>query len=706
MRAQQEILEFMRSKAYRPLTFKELAKEFNLASHDLRPFQVILADLEKDGLIIKTRKDRYGIPERMNLIVGRLQGHRNGFGFIIADDSTIEDIYVALENMNGAMHNDRVIARPYKKHRSEGKVEGEIIRIISRANEKVVGRMEKARHLGFVVPDNHRLFYDIFIPANRQMGAKEGDIVVAKIEKWPAARRNPEGKIIEILGSPDEPGIDIESLIYRLDLPRNFSRAALKEADLLPEGISEEQMANRLDLRDKLIFTIDGEDAKDFDDAISLEPLEGPWQRLGVHIADVAEYVKENSPLDKEGRQRGTSIYLVDRAIPMLPERLSDNLCSLQPHKDRLTLTVFMEIHKKTGEMRTYDICETVIKSKRRLTYTEVNGFLKGGKGPDDKDLAGTLQEMAGLAKVLKRARSQKGSIDFDLPEPFIDLAEDGTPLAIIKKERGPGETLIEEFMVITNETIAEYFCYREMPFIYRIHEVPDSDDMQELKEYLANLGYYVKEKDGKVESKALQVVLEQAKGRPEEKLIQMVVLRSLKQARYHWMNLGHFGLASKYYTHFTSPIRRYPDLVAHRILKETLDLGSLSKTRLDQLEGQLPIISRHSSEMERRAMEAERESVDIKMVEYMANQVGREFNGHISSVLPFGLFVELDNLVEGLVHVSSLTDDFYHYQEKKHLLLGERKRKIYRLGDPVKIKVDKVNKTLSEIDFVLVEDC
>ncbi len=703
MSARQEILEFMRGRTYRPMTFEELVEEFGLARKDREPFAQLLAELEKDGAIVKTRKERYGIPEKMNLVVGVLQGHRKGFAFLLPEDPEQPDIYIGLENMNGAMHRDKVIVRRLKKGKGE-KEEGEVIRILERANEKVVGRLEIVRNIGFVVPDDPRIYYDVFLPPDSMKEAREGDKVIVKIEKWPRGRRNPEGKLVQILGGEGEPGVDIESLIYRLGLPREFSRQVEGETRQIREEIPEEIKKKRLDLREKLIFTIDGEDAKDFDDAVSLEITGNSQAQLGIHIADVAHYVREGTELDKEARERGTSIYLVDRVIPMLPEKISNGVCSLRPHEERLTISLLLDINMETGELIDYNFAESIIESKYRLTYKEVNRALENGESLwEGEELFKTLRRMEHLANVRRKERNRRGSIDFDFPEPYLELDDNGIPVAIHRRDRGIGEILIEEFMILSNEVIAEHFYWRELPFVYRIHERPDLGDIKELNEFLHTFGFHIKEENGEIKPKDIQTVLEKIKGREEQRLIQTVVLRSMKQARYHWMNMGHFGLASENYTHFTSPIRRYPDLVVHRILKEVMTSGSLSPRRIGHLEEMLPDVTRHSSDMERRAMEGERESVDMKMVEYMEGKVGEEYDGIISSVMAFGFFVELENLVEGLVHVSTLTDDYYHFLEKEFALQGERTKKLFRLGDKVRVRVDKVNRMQGEIDFTLI---
>lgn len=701
MQARKEILNFMHGKAYRPMTLEELARAFDIPPKEWKYFEEILSTLEQEGAIIKTRKERYGIPEKMNLVVGRMQGHKKGFGFIIPDSEQLEDVYIGLEHMKGAMHNDRVVARLYKKEMEE-KPEGEIIRILERANTIIVGKYEKTRNLGFVLPDESRLYYDVFIPEGQDQGARDGDKVVVKVEKWPKPRRNPEGRVIDILGPKDSPGVDVMSLIHRLNLPKSFPKKVHQEAQEVQKEIKEKDLLQRLDLRDRQIFTIDGADAKDFDDAISLENIEGEGVRLGVHIADVSEYVQEGNYLDQEAKERGTSVYLVDRVIPMLPEELSNDICSLKPQEDRLTITLFMDIHLETGEIQNYSFHRSVIQSQYRLTYEQVNEYLKGEAEPEDKELLKTLRRMEHLANVLSKNKKARGSMDFDFPEPVIILDDQGHPVDILRRNRGMAEVLIEEFMVKSNEVVAEHFAKRELPFIYRIHEQPDIQDIQTLNEFLHNFGFHIRERKGELSPGSFQTVLEKVKGRREERLIHTVLLRSLKQARYSVQNVGHFGLASPYYTHFTSPIRRYPDLIIHRLLKEHMERGTLSSFRLEQLDSLLPQIARDSSDRERRAMEGERESVDMKMVEYMEERVGNIYKGIISSVQPFGFFVELENLVEGLVHVSALTDDYYHYVEREQALIGHRRRKVYRLGDPVQIQVDKVNRDLNEIDFVV----
>lgn len=690
----------MKEKAYRPMNTGELMKEFDVEFGEYQIFQEILDSLEQEGKIHKTKKERYGVPERLNLAVGVLQGNPRGFAFLIPDAEDAEDVYISLEKMNGAMHQDRVKVRLLKSSYLD-KAEGEVVQILKRAHKTIVGRVEKARRVIFVIPDEKRIFHYIFIADDNKMSIKEGDKVLVKITKWPHKKRGPEGKIVEILGDASTPGIDMISLMHRLNLPREFPAGVLDYSAKIKEEIPERELQNRLDLREKLIFTIDGADAKDFDDAISLEMQNEKTVCLGVHIADVSHYVQESDILDQEAFERGNSVYLVDRVIPMLPEKLSNQLCSLQEGVDRLTISLLMDIDWETGKVLKADFQESVINSKKRLTYDEVNQVLKN-ESSIAKELDQKLLTMNRLAQLLKKNKEEGGSIDFDFPEAQVELAEDGTPLAITKRVRDQGEMLIEEFMILANSITAKEFAQRKIPFIYRVHEAPDLLDLKLLNEFLHNYGYHIRENEGEIDPKAYQNVIEKVKGTPEEKSIQRVILRSLKQARYSVENFGHFGLALKFYTHFTSPIRRYSDLIVHRLLKEKMNQKKFTSSRKDELNNSLPEIARNCSSLERKAMEAERESVDLKMVEFMEKRIGETYQGVISSVTAFGFFVELDFLVEGLVHVSTLVDDYYHFQEGMHLLIGEQTRKVYRLGDQVQVVVNRVSRELNQIDFLI----
>lgn len=704
MATQERILQYMREDAYKPLTIEELVSVLKIRKDEIGSFSAVIDEMERAGYIVKTRRGRYGMPEKMNLVVGRLHGHQRGFGFIISDSPGIEDVFIPAEGMNGAMHNDRVIARISGKSSSERSREGEIIRILERANKTVVGCFEKNKSFGFVNPDDARIHYDIFIPGDEIHSAKTGQKVIVEILKWPERRRNPEGRIIEILGQKDKPGIDILSIIKKHNLPELFPYKVIRQTEKIPDTIREVDLKGRVDLRNKRIVTIDGEDAKDLDDAVSIELLENGHYLLGVHIADVGYYVPENTPLDLEARERGCSVYLVDRVIPMLPPILSNNICSLNPGTDRLTISVLIEIDD-TGKVVAYDIKPSVIKSSERMTYNNVTKILEGSDTELLKKYDYLLEDfrnMRDLCKILNEKRKIRGSIDFELYESKVILNKEGKAVDIIRKERTFSDQIIEEFMLICNEVIAEHIYWLNIPFVYRVHEEPDPEKILILKNILHNLGYSVS-KMREIKPKTLQEILNRVKGEREEKVINMMLLRSLKQARYSELNLGHFGLAVNYYSHFTAPIRRYPDLVIHRIIREHLE-GKMTQGRQEYLNKIISNIAKNASERERIAEEAERESVDLKKVEYMEDKIGMEFDGIISSLTSFGMFVELENTVEGLVHVSNMLDDYYIFYEDKLIFQGERTNKTYRIGDPVTVKVIKVSKELIQIDFELVE--
>jgi len=697
------ILEFMKERAYNPMAAEELLDNLELQRMDMADFLQILREMEAEGDIIKTRKKRYGIPEKMDLVVGRLQCNQRGFGFVLPRDEMYEDIYIPADGINGAMHNDRVIAKIIKGKTEGARTEGEIIRILERANKKVVGTFEKSRNFGFVVPDDPRILDDIFIARNDTMGAKEGDKVVAEIVLWPGKRRNPEGNITEILGHRDDIGVDVLSIIRSYDIPEKFSDNVLEEAGALSGDISDIELKNRLDLRDMRIVTIDGADAKDLDDAVSVEKLPSGDFRLGVHIADVTHYVKENSLLDREAYGRGTSVYFLDRVIPMLPGRLSNNICSLNPKMDRLTMSVFMNINGR-GDVVDYEIHESVIRTSERMTYSDVSDILEKND-PKLKKRYGYLVEdfknMQKLHEILGRKRAERGSLEFEFDENKVILDDAGKPIDIVRVERRTADRIIEEFMLVCNQTVAEHMYWLGVPFIYRVHEEPDSEKIEAFNEFIYNFGYSIKGIK-KVHPKALQGLITKVKGKKEERVINTLMLRALKRARYYHKSLGHYGLAVEYYCHFTSPIRRYPDLVIHRILKETLK-GRINQKRTEYLKEFVEKAAFQSSERERAADEAEREVEDMKKVEYMADRIGEEFEGIVSGVTAFGMFVELDNGIEGMVRVSYMVDDFYHFDDKKYMLLGERTKKTYKIGDAVKVQVLKADLADNKLDFTLV---
>lgn len=703
-----EIRDYLENFAARPMTEDELIAQFNIDTvEDIQEFKNMLSLMEADGKVIFTRKQRYGIPEKMNLIVGRMQGNAKGFGFLIPDNPLLKDVFVKSDLLNGAMHNDRVIVRLDKTTLVGKRQEGEVIRILKRANQRIVGTFESSRNFGFVVTDDKRISQDIFISKKDTMDAKDGDKVVVEIIQWPEKRRNPEGAVIEVLGNKRDPGTDILSVIRKYQLPEEFPPEVLKAADGIDTTISEKDLEGRKDLRALPMVTIDGEDAKDLDDAVTLEKLPNGNSYLGVHIADVSYYVREGSILDKEAVNRGTSVYLTDRVIPMLPKRLSNGICSLNAGEDRLAMSCFMEIDHQ-GEVVDYEICQSVIHVKERMTYTNVNKILKD----QDHELIDRyqgyvelFQEMERLAMRIREKRLRRGAIDFDFPEVKVKLDEKGKAIALIPRTRNIAEQIIEEFMIAANETVAENYYWMEVPFLYRVHEEPDADDLQELNDFLSSFGYFIKSSGVEVDPLAFQVVVSKVKGRPEEKAVNTVMLRSMKHARYAPDALGHFGLASQFYSHFTSPIRRYPDLAIHRVIREIIEEGSITAERHKKLSNLMAFYGEQSSLREKIAEDAEREVTDMKKVEYMKQFVGDVFEGIISSVTSFGLFIELENTVEGLVHVSAMADDFYQFNDKLLMLVGEHTRKTYRIGDKVKVQLVRVNVDERVIDFELVND-
>ncbi len=700
----ERIVAFMRDKAYKPLLFKELIMVLDVPEEDIELFTQVIDELEEEGRIFKTHGKRYGVPSRLNLVTGRLQGHERGYGFLIPDDELMEDIFIPADSLNGAMHNDRVVARANKKSSSDRRMEGEIIRILKRTNTTLVGTFENSMSFGFVVPDNKRISGDIFISKSEFHGAKKGQKVVVEILKYPEARRNAEGRVIEIIGDRSETGVDILSIIKSYNLEEDFPEDVLNQANSVSETVTEEMIQGRRDLRGLRMVTIDGEDAKDLDDAVSIEMLENGNYRLGVHIADVTNYVTENSPLDMEALDRGTSVYLVDRVIPMLPRKLSNGICSLNPQVDRLSFTVMMDIDKN-GKVYNHEIFESVINIDERMTYTNVFRILV----ENDQELikryshvAPDFYKMQELALILRKKRFQRGAIDFDFDEAKVVLDEKGKPIDVKRYEITIANQIIEEFMLACNETVAEHFFWTNTPFVYRIHEDPDEEKIHNLNEFLYNMGYSIKGIN-KIHPRALQDLLEKVKGTRHERIISTVMLRSLQKARYSSESTGHFGLAAKYYCHFTSPIRRYPDLIIHRIMKLYLK-GGMSEEKISQLEGILPEIAKQCSERERGADEAERESEDLKKVEYMKAHEGEIFEGIIANVTSFGMFIELDNTIEGLVRMSSMEDDYYNYDQTHYCLIGERTRKIYRIGDTVKVILAKADIAARKIEFILVE--
>lgn len=702
----EKILTYFKESGTKPLAVHELEQELNIQeAAEFKDLVIALNELEEAGELVRTRKNRFGLPEKMNLVRGTIQMHSKGFAFLIPDEPDEADIYIHSSDLGSAMNKDRVLVRVEKRQHDGDRAEGTVVRILERAVSQVVGTFENEGSFGFVIVDDKRIPNDIFIPKKAMNGAVTGHKVIARITKYPEGRMSAEGEIIQILGHKNDPGIDIISIIHKHGITVDFPEEVLEQAAATPDAIQPEDLEGRRDLRDEVIVTIDGADAKDLDDAVMVKKLDNGNYKLGVYIADVSYYVKEGSPIDKEAFERGTSVYLVDRVIPMIPHRLSNGICSLNPQVDRLTICCEMEIND-AGEVVNHEIFPGVIKTTERMTYHDVNKILVD----HDKELrekfaplVPMFEEMEELAKILNKKRMKRGAIDFDFKEAKVLVDDEGKAVDVVLRERSTGERLIEEFMLAANETIAEHFHWLDVPFIHRVHEDPDDGKLETFFEFLAGLGIHVKGTANDIHPQALQKVLNDIKGEPEEMIISKLMLRSMKQAKYDPQSIGHFGLATEFYTHFTSPIRRYPDLIVHRLIRKYLFNNELDPKTQREWKEKMPEIARHTSEMERRAVDAERETDDLKKAEYMQNKIGEEFTGLISSITNFGMFVELENTVEGLIHVSYLTDDYYHYDERSQALIGERTANMYRVGDEVEVRVVQVNLDERAVDFELV---
>lgn len=702
----QLILDYFKDSGVRPLSVSELEEELQMTSADqFKKLVQSLNELEYAGELVRTRRNRFGLPEKMNLIRGKIEMNKKGFAFLLPEDEHLSDIYIHANDLASAMNGDTVLVRLDKEGVLEHRPEGTIIRIIKRANRQLVGTYEDNGSFGFIVPDDRRIVNDIFIPQDKSNGAVDGHKVIVEITTYPEGRKSAEGEVVDILGHKNDPGVDILSIIHKHGLRLDFPNDALKQAAEIPDTIKESELAGRRDLREETIVTIDGADAKDLDDAVRVEKLPNGNYLLGVYIADVSYYIDEQSPMDEEAYARGTSVYLVDRVIPMIPHRLSNGICSLNRGQDRLTIGCEMEINE-SGKTVNYEIFQSVIKTTERMTYENVNKILveKDETVRDEfNELVPMFENMEQLATILREKRMGRGAIDFNFKEAQVLVDEAGKPTDVVLRSREIGERLIEEFMLAANETVAEHFHWLEVPFIHRIHEYPDEGKLEHFFEFLAGLGHIVRGKAGDVHPLELQKVLKRIKGEKEELVVSKLMLRSMKQAKYDPASIGHFGLATDFYTHFTSPIRRYPDLMVHRLIRTYLLEGDLSPKTVNKYKDELPDITKHTSVMERVAVETEREVDDLKKAEYMKDKIGEEFNGIISSVTNFGLFVELENTVEGLVHVSYMTDDYYHYNERHQALIGERTGKVYRIGEQVKIQVINVNIDERAVDFELI---
>lgn len=699
----ENILHLMREETYSPMGEDELMKIFSGSKSERKIIRKILWEMEEEGLIYRTKKSKYGIPEKMNLYVGRLSVHQRGFGFLETPNEGEEDIFVPAGAMNGAMNGDKVIVRKVRSETSLSKMEGEVIKITERAVISVVGRYEGSKRFGFVVPDDSRITEDIFIPKKYASGAKTGDVVLCKILEYPKRGRNAEGKITQILGKKGDQGVDVLSIIKQRKLPEEFPKKVLVETDRIPEQLTEKELHKRLDLRDEIIYTIDGADSKDFDDAISIEKMENGNYRLGVHIADVTHYVKEGSPLDKEALKRGTSVYLVDQVIPMLPKKLSNGVCSINPGVDRLTLSCIMEIDGH-GNVVGHEIRESVMNSKARLVYEEVSDLLEkkderlGERQPQVVDKLFLSEE---LARILMERRKRRGAVDFNFPESKITMDDKGKVVSVERYDRRIANRIIEEFMLLANETVAEQFFWAGIPFVYRIHESPDGERLKDFTKFIAAFGYHIKGDPEEMHPKELQKLLEEVRDKKEAPVISKLMLRSMKQAKYAPTCSGHFGLAAKYYCHFTSPIRRYPDLQIHRIIKETIE-EKLTPKRIELLKPIVEKASEQSSIREREAEEAERQVEDLRKAEYMERHIGETFVGTISSLTSFGIFVTLENTVDGLIRLNELTDDYYIFDHASYKLIGEHTKKTFSIGDKLEITVESVNLEMREVNFSL----
>ena len=702
----ERILAYMESEGYVPIKRRDMRAMLSVPQEDREKFENLINELIAEGRVFETKKGKLASPKDLQMATGTFIGHARGFGFVTPDAGG-EDIFIPASETMGAMQKDRVLYKVLHKAEKGKKADGVIVRILERGQQRIVGTFEAgSKGYGCVVADDKKIAKDIFISRENTKGAVTGHKVVVEITDYGEDRRNPEGKVIEILGHINDPGVDILSVIRRYELAVEFSEEVYAEIEHLGTEVAEADKKGREDLRDLLTITIDGADAKDLDDAVSLKRLGNGNFELGVHIADVSHYVRENTALDKEAYARGTSVYLVDRVIPMLPHKLSNGICSLNPHVDRLALSCLMEVNGR-GEVVSHRILESVINSDYRMTYTAVREILEDGTPAlleQYAEILPMLEDMEELRQILGEKRRKRGSVNFDLPESKIILDENGKPIDIKPYEKSIATNMIEEFMLVCNETIAENSFWQEMPFMYRSHQEPDEDKLEKMEQFLRGFGYYLRKKDGEIHPRELQKVLQKAEETDEERIITRMVLRSMMQARYTAENGGHFGLAAKYYCHFTSPIRRYPDLEIHRMIKKMLH-GELDEKASAYYRRKMPDWAKHCSKQERVAEDAERDTDALKKVEFMEDKVGQIYEGIISGVTNWGIYVELPNTIEGMVALSQMDDDYYEFDEKKMLVFGKRTKKSYRLGDKVIVSVAKVDRMMGTIDFVFEEE-
>ena len=695
------LLDLMNDKIYVPMKIKELAIILQVSKEERPDLELVLNELLAEGKIEISKRGKYKIAKEKT-VTGTFVTHPKGFGFIEVEGRD-DDIYVSEENIGNAFYGD-VVQATLISGTTGKRQEGRITQVISHTVTEVVGIYEQSKHFGFVIPDNQKILQDIFIPQECAKGAVNGHKVIAEITSYGSSKKKPEGRITKIIGHISDPGTDVLSIVYAKDLPFEFPEKVLNQAERVKDEVSEADMQGRLDLRKVPMVTIDGEDAKDLDDAVSLEKDGNIWH-LGVHIADVTNYVQENSALDWEAKKRGTSVYLVDRVIPMLPRRLSNGICSLNAGCDRLALSCLMDIDEK-GKVIGSQIAETVICVDQRMTYTSVKKILEDQDAEEIEkyqEFVPMFEKMRELSELLRKNRHARGSIDFDFPEAKIILDKKGKPVDIRPYEANTATKIIEDFMLMANETVAEEFFWREIPFLYRTHEAPDEDRIRQLSAFVNSFGYHI-HVGNEIRPKEIQKLLEKVEGKPEEDLISRLTLRSMKQARYTTENTGHFGLAAKYYCHFTSPIRRYPDLQIHRIIRDNIRGRLKREGKTEHYREILESVAEQSSICERRAQEAERESDRLKKAEYMSYHLGEEFDGIISGVTAYGLYVELHNTVEGLVHISTLSDDYYTFDEENYELSGELTKKIYHLGQKVRVRVADADALSRTVDFTIVE--
>lgn len=702
---QSRLLDFFSTDDYKPLTVGEIEDEFGFEdAEEFKELVKTLVRMEGQGLVVRSRSNRYGLPERMNLLRGKFIGHAKGFGFVTPDVEGMDDVFIPPHEINGAINGDIVLIRVLKESFGDRR-EGTVTKVVERGQTSFVGTFQANRGFGFVVLDDKKLPMDIFIAKGDTLGAVDGHKVVVEVATWPEDLKSATGYITKILGHKNDPGVDILSILYKHDIPPEFPDEVIAAAQRVPDEITEADLVGRRDLRHETIVTIDGADAKDLDDAVTVTKNVDGTYKLGVHIADVSYYVTQGSVIDIETYDRATSVYLTDRVIPMIPHRLSNGICSLNPQVDRLTLSCEMIIDAN-GNVVAHEIFQSVIKTTERMTYKDVYKILEE---QDEalieryEPLVPMFKNMAELSGILRRKREMRGAIDFDFKESKVIVNEEGWPVDIELRERTVAEKLIEDFMLAANETVAEHFHWMNVPFLYRIHEDPKPEKLQRFFEFVTNFGILIKGTGNTVHPKALQDVLKAIEGMPEEPVISTMLLRSMQQAKYYPESLGHFGLSTDFYTHFTSPIRRYPDLVVHRLIRTYLINKDTSRETIAQWSMAMDEIADHTSERERRAVDAERDTDALKKAQYMSDKIGEEFEGIVSSITNFGIFVELPNTIEGLVHISNMTDDYYRFDDRQMIMIGERTNRQFRIGDEVTVRVANVIIEESSIDFEIV---